>query len=83
MLPLASASEGQQLRDTYTDFVIPDAVLERLTAAGDAAAQQKEGLAVCTEIINQLKDLPGLRGIHLITGGHEASLPELIAAAAR
>ena len=82
VLPLASAAEGIRLRDTYTDFIIPDAVLDRLTAAEDEAAQRKEGLVICAGIINQIKDLPGLRGVHLLTGGNEAIIPALMAAAA-
>jgi methylenetetrahydrofolate reductase (NADPH) len=82
VLPLTSVAEANRLRNTYTDFIIPEAVLDRLTAAGDEAAQQKEGLAICAEIIRQIKGLPGLRGVHLLTGGNEAIVPELMAAAA-
>ena len=51
VLPLRSAEEAELLRDTYTDMVIPDAVIERLKAAGDPAARQKEGLSLCIEMI--------------------------------
>jgi methylenetetrahydrofolate reductase (NADPH) len=82
VLPLASAAEANRLRNTYTDLIITEEVLDRMTAAGDEAAQRREGLAICAEIINQIKGLPGLRGVHLLTGGNEAIVPELIAAAA-
>ena len=82
VLPLVNATEARRLCDNYTDFIIPEAMFNRLTAAGDEAAQQKEGLAICAEIINQIKGLPGLRGVHLLTGGNEAIIPELMAAAA-
>ena len=49
--------------------------------AGDGAAQKKEGLAICVETIKQLKALEGLRGIHILSGGKEAVVPEMIAAA--
>jgi methylenetetrahydrofolate reductase (NADPH) len=82
VLPLASVAEANRLRNTYTDLIITEEVLDRMTAAGDEAAQRREGLAICAEIINQIKGLPGLRGVHLLTGGNEAIVPELIAAAA-
>jgi methylenetetrahydrofolate reductase (NADPH) len=81
VLPLESAAEAQKLRDTYAEFCIPDQVIERLKKAGDNGAQKKEGLAICIETIKQLKAIEGLRGIHILSGGREAVVPELIAAA--
>ncbi len=81
VFPLASAAEAQKLRDTYGEFRIPDKVIERLKKTGDDGAQKKEGLAICVETIKQLKALEGLRGIHILSGGKEASVPEILAAA--
>jgi methylenetetrahydrofolate reductase (NADPH) len=76
--PLQSVAEAEKLRDTYAEFCIPDEVIERLKKAGDAA--QKEGLAICVDTIKQLKQLEGLRGIHILSGGKEAVVPDLVAA---
>ena len=76
--PLESVTEAQKLRNTYAEFCIPDEVIERLEKAGDAG--KKEGLAICAETIKQLKALTGLRGIHILSGGKEAVVPELVAA---
>jgi methylenetetrahydrofolate reductase (NADPH) len=78
VLPLKNAAEAQTLRDTYSDYRITDKVIERLKAAGDNAAQQKEGLAICAEIIKSIKSISGLRGIHILSGGREESLPDLL-----
>jgi len=56
VLPLDSAAEAEKMRDTFTDYRIPDKVIERLKAAGDEQAQKKEGLAICAEIIKSIKD---------------------------
>jgi methylenetetrahydrofolate reductase (NADPH) len=81
VFPLGSAAEAEKLRDTYAEFRIPDKTIERLKKAGDDAAQKKEGIAICAETIKQLKALEGLRGIHILSGGKEASVPEILAAA--
>ncbi len=81
VLPLASADEAEKLRDTYTDSCIPDEVIERLKTAGDDEAQKKEGLIICEEIIKKLKKMNDLRGIHILSGGKEAVVPQLFAAA--
>jgi methylenetetrahydrofolate reductase (NADPH) len=82
VLPLVSADEAAGLGDTYTDFNIPNEVIERLRAAGDPDAQKKEGLAICAEVIKKVKNMKGLRGIHILSGANEAVVPEIIAAAA-
>lgn len=76
--PLESVAEAQRLRDTYAEFCIPDEIIERLRKAGNAS--QKEGLAICVETIKQIKALPGLHGIHILSGGKESVVPDLITA---
>ena len=78
VLPLSDAAEAEHLRDTFTDFRIPDAVIDRLKSAADPKA---EGLAIATETIAQIKTLDGVRGIHILSGGKEAIVPELTKAA--
>ncbi len=80
ILPLESAEEAETLRDKYTDFNIPDSIIERLRSAGSAEAQKKEGVAICVEIIGKIKNINGLRGIHILSGGKEHLLPEILSA---
>jgi methylenetetrahydrofolate reductase (NADPH) len=80
VMPLQSAGQAQKLIDTHTDYVIPAGIIGRLKAAGDANAQKKEGAKIAAEIIKSLKGTPGLRGIHILSGGNEAVVPELLAA---
>jgi len=80
VLPLKSAAQGQKLLDTHTDFNIPAEVLNRIKAAGDLEAQKKEGSKIAVEIVKKLKAIPGLRGVHLLSGGNEAVVPDLLTA---
>ncbi len=79
VLPLESAEEAEGLRNKYTEFQIPDSIVERLRSAGDAAAQKKEGLSICLETIHALKSMKGVRGIHILSGGKEEIVPQLLA----
>jgi methylenetetrahydrofolate reductase (NADPH) len=81
VLPLDSDAEAEKLRDTYTDYYIPDEVVERLKKAGDKDSQKKEGLAICIEIIKKLRKMKGLRGIHILSGGKEKLVPQIFSAA--
>lgn len=81
VLPLTGVEEAEQLRTTHTDLCIPDVVMERLKAAGSMDAQEKEGLTICAELVGRLKGMKGIRGIHIISGGREALVQKLRAAA--
>jgi methylenetetrahydrofolate reductase (NADPH) len=80
VLPLKSAAQGQKLLDTHTDFNIPIDVLNRIKGAGSPEAQKKEGLKIAAEIIKRLKAMPGLRGVHILSGGNETIVPDLLTA---
>jgi len=47
--------------------------------AGDLAAQKKTGIAICLETIGKIKSMKGLSGIHIIAGGREDMISEIIA----
>lgn len=78
VMPLESAVEAERLRDTYTDLHISDELIERLKSAGSEEVQRKEGLAICAETIKKVKEMNGIRGIHILSGGKESVVPELI-----
>jgi methylenetetrahydrofolate reductase (NADPH) len=78
VMPLTGAAEAKRLSENFTDYNIPAEIIERLSKAGNEDAQKKEGVKICSETIKALKGLKGLRGIHILSGGNEASVPELI-----
>jgi methylenetetrahydrofolate reductase (NADPH) len=80
VLPLASAAEAQKLRDTYAELCIPDEVIGRLQSAGDEDSQKKQGVTICVETIKKLKGMEGLRGVHILSGGREQLVPEILSA---
>jgi methylenetetrahydrofolate reductase (NADPH) len=81
IVPLSSAEEAEKLREVHTELRIPDALVARLKAAGSAEAQEKEGLKIGAEIVGKLKDMKGVGGIHILSGGREKLVSKLRAAA--
>ncbi|OPX98667.1 MAG: Bifunctional homocysteine S-methyltransferase/5,10-methylenetetrahydrofolate reductase [Syntrophorhabdus sp. PtaB.Bin006] len=77
VMPLKGAAQAKGLADTYTDYIIPEAIINRLDTAGGIEAQEKEGVKITAEIINKLRDLPGLKGVHILSGGNESTVSEL------
>jgi methylenetetrahydrofolate reductase (NADPH) len=46
-----------------------------------AADQRAEGIALAAEVVERVRDLPGVRGVHLMGLGPAAAVPEVIHAA--
>lgn len=80
VLALNDAEEAEALREKYTDFYIPDKIIDRMKNSSNRDDQRKEGLAIAAEIIRKIKNISGVRGIHILSGGKETAVPELLAA---
>ena len=78
VLPLLSSDEAERLSGGYSDYYIPDDLVDRLRSAGDTEAQRREGMLICTELIAALRGMEGVGGIHIISGGKETLLPDLL-----
>ncbi len=63
--PLRSAKVADWMRTNVPGVMIPDEVVRRLEGAGKGK-QKEEGMRVCVEIIQQVKEIPGVRGVHLM-----------------
>lgn len=77
VLPLAGLEKARQLQAKKTYGPIGDDVMARLAKAADPA---REGVAIAAEMAVKLKAVPGVRGIHILSGGCEASAAEVIKA---
>ena len=76
--PLESYEEALNLLNKHTDFYIPESHIKRIKEAGNLEAQMKMGIAICVETIGKIKEMKGLSGIHIISGGKEGIISEII-----
>jgi 5,10-methylenetetrahydrofolate reductase len=77
VLPPTSAAQLARLA-ALPGWAVPEATLARMRAAAD---QRAEGIALAAEVVDQVRDLPGVRGVHLMGLGAAAGVPEVIHAA--
>jgi methylenetetrahydrofolate reductase (NADPH) len=75
---LPSAVSARWLRENLRGSVVPKRVIRRLEQANDPEA---EGVAICSELLQKLGDVPGVSGAHLMTPGDPATIPAAIQAA--
>jgi methylenetetrahydrofolate reductase (NADPH) len=79
--PLASYDEAMNLLEKHTDFYIPDSHVKRIKDAGNLEEQKKMGITICVETIKKIKGMKGLSGIHIISGGKEDTISQIISEA--
>lgn len=77
--PLKSAGSARWMRDHLFGAIIPDAMIARMQGARDGEA---EGRNICIELIEELADIPGVAGVHIMAPNNEAAIPDVIAASA-
>jgi 5,10-methylenetetrahydrofolate reductase len=76
--PLASARTARWMRANVPGVHIPDAVIERLEKAGSPKAARLEGKRLCVEIIQRVREVPGVRGVHVMAYRQEELVSEVI-----
>jgi len=75
VLPLTSVEQAKELDRRGTYGPVAASVVARLSSASDPA---QEGMAIAVEMAGKLKAIPGVRGIHILSGGCESTAAMVI-----
>ncbi len=73
--PLASARAAEWIRTNIPGVHIPDFIVDRLARSEN---QREEGKKICIEIIQQLREIEGVSGVHLMAYRQEDAVAEII-----
>jgi methylenetetrahydrofolate reductase (NADPH) len=73
--PLASARAAGWIRENVPGVHIPDAVIDRLAGAD---SQKEEGKRLCIELIQQVREIEGVCGVHVMAYRQEETVAEII-----
>jgi len=65
------------MREKLFGTIIPDAIVDRLEGA---ANPKREGRQICVELLQQLAEIPGIAGAHVMAPQNPSALAEVIAA---
>lgn len=76
--PLRSARAAEYMRKNVPGVHIPDEIVERLRGAGKGKAQKREGKKICVEIIQQMREIEGVAGVHVMAYRQEELVAEII-----
>ncbi len=73
--PLASARAAEWIRSNVPGVHIPDGVIKRLAGAKD---QKQEGKQLCIDLIQQIREIEGVAGVHVMAYRQEEAVAEII-----
>ena len=79
MGPLRSARFARWLRENVPGVAVPDHIIEKVEKY-PRKEQQKAGVETCIEIVETVKTLTGVVGIHVMAYNWESSVSEIIEA---
>jgi methylenetetrahydrofolate reductase (NADPH) len=78
--PLKSARMARYMADNVAGITIPESLIKRM----EGVAKEKavvEGIKICIETIQELREIEGVHGIHIMAIEAEDKVPEIVTAA--
>jgi methylenetetrahydrofolate reductase (NADPH) len=73
--PLASARAAEWIRRNVPGVLIPDTIVDRLAGSKN---QKQEGKRICIEMIQQVRNIKGVSGVHVMAYRQEELVAEII-----
>ncbi len=80
VIPLKSAGMAKHMKKNVPGMDVPDSLIERLSGV-PKEKQAEEGIKICVEMIQQLKEIKGVRGVHIMAIEWEQKVAEIAKAA--
>jgi methylenetetrahydrofolate reductase (NADPH) len=84
--PLKSVGAAKYMRDKVPGLDVPNEIVERMEATGKgiddkkakAEAAKRVGIDICVELIQQLREVPGVAGVHIMAIEWEEAVAEIV-----
>jgi methylenetetrahydrofolate reductase (NADH) len=73
--PIPSVRSARWMREKLFGTLIPDAMVSRLEKAADP---KREGRRICIEVLQELADIPGVAGAHVMAPMNFTEIPVVI-----
>ena len=77
MTPMKTAGMAKYMKNRVPGMDVPDEVVKRLSDT-PKEKQGEEGIKICIEAIQRLKEVQGVRGFHIMAIEWEEKVPEIV-----
>lgn len=74
VIPFKSVGAAKYIKNKVPGMVVPDELVERMKKASDA---KQEGIRIAIDTIEQLKNMKGVHGVHIMAIEWEKKVPEI------
>lgn len=78
--PLKSARMAKYMASKVAGMIVPESIVKRMEAAPKETAAE-EGIKICLETIRELRNIPGVHGVHIMAIEWEEKVTEIVKAA--
>ena len=75
VIPIKSVGMARYMRDNVSGLSVPDEIVTRMEKSKDVKG---EGVKIALEIIEQLKKIDGVHGIHIMAVAWEDIVPVIV-----
>lgn len=75
--PLKSPGMARYMKNRVAGMDVPEAVIKRMEGVAKKR-QREEGIKICVETIQQLKEVPGVKGVHIMAIEWEEVVGEIV-----
>jgi methylenetetrahydrofolate reductase (NADPH) len=86
--PIKSSGAARYMATKVPGMDVPDEIVQRMSGAikgipsedkkARRAAWQEEGINICVEIIQQVREIPGVAGVHIMAIEWEEAVPTIV-----
>jgi methylenetetrahydrofolate reductase (NADPH) len=75
--PMKSVGMARYMKNSVPGMDVPDEIITRLKGAGKGNAA-KEGIKICVETIQQLREMEGVAGVHIMAIEWEEKVAQMV-----
>jgi methylenetetrahydrofolate reductase (NADPH) len=75
--PLKSPGMAKYMNNKVAGMDVPDEIIKRMEGV-PKEKQREEGIQICVETIQQLKEMPGVKGVHIMAIEWEEVVGEIV-----
>ncbi|MBW1903089.1 MAG: methylenetetrahydrofolate reductase [Deltaproteobacteria bacterium] len=75
--PLKSSGMAKYMKNKVSGMDVPDELINRMEGV-PKDKQREEGISICVETIQRLKELPGIKGVHIMAIEWEDAVGDIV-----
>jgi methylenetetrahydrofolate reductase (NADPH) len=78
VMPLKSAGAARYINNNVPGISVPDEIVRRMAGAGRGKKAQAEGMALCAEMIQEIGEIEGVSGVHIMAVEWESAVRPIV-----